>query len=98
MLPADIVSLLPMKSLLKPNKRITAANKAGGAAAVLGINRDFHEMTAETLGSNLTAFLGADLTGFAAGFAYGNLGKLLAFRLAVLADHLDHLGKMAGML
>jgi hypothetical protein len=50
------------------------------------------------LSSSLSAFLGAGLTGVAAGFAFGDLGPLLAFLLAILADHLDHLGKMAGML
>ena len=52
----------------------------------------------QMLGSNLTAFLGAGLTRFAAGFAFGNAWPLLALFLAVLADHLDHVGKMAGML
>jgi hypothetical protein len=37
----------------------------------------------------LTAFFGAGLAGFAAGFAFGNLGALLALFLAVRADHLD---------
>jgi hypothetical protein len=49
-------------------------------------------------GSGLSAFLGAGLTGFAAGFAFSDLGPFLAFLLAILADHLDHFGKMAGML
>jgi hypothetical protein len=43
------------------------------------------------LGS-LRAFLGADLTGLATGFAFGNIGKLLAFRLAGLADLFNALG------
>ena len=47
------------------------------------------------LSGDLPAFCGASLAGFAAGFAFGNLGELIAFRLAIVADHFDHLGKMA---
>src|SRR5208283_5739917 len=43
------------------------------------------------LGS-LRAFRGAGLTGLATGFAFGNIGKLLALRLAVLADLFNALG------
>jgi hypothetical protein len=43
------------------------------------------------LGS-LRAFRGAGLTGLATGFAFGNIGKLLAFRLAGLADLFYALG------
>src|SRR3984893_10829148 len=43
------------------------------------------------LGSNLTAFLGACLARLAAGLAFGDFGPLLAFLLAIRADHLDHL-------
>jgi hypothetical protein len=43
------------------------------------------------LSGGLPAFRGADLAGFAAGLAFDNLGELIAFRLAIVADHLDHL-------
>jgi hypothetical protein len=48
--------------------------------------------------ATITAFLGAGLTCIAASLALGNLGVLVAFFLAVVTKHLDHLGKMAGML
>src|SRR3984893_16425714 len=50
------------------------------------------------LGSNLVAFLGAGLAGFAAGFAFGDLREFFTFFLAVPANHRDHLGEMASML
>src|ERR1700730_7284699 len=50
------------------------------------------------LGSDLVAFLGAGLAGFAAGFAFGDLREFFTFFLAVPANHRDHLGEMASML
>ena len=46
----------------------------------------------------LTAFLGAGLACVTASLAFVNFGELVAFFLTIVADHLDHLGKMAGML
>jgi len=50
------------------------------------------------LGSDLVAFLGAGLAGFAAGFAFGDLREFFTFFLAVPANHRYHLGEMASML
>ncbi len=52
----------------------------------------------QVLGSSFTAFVGAGLARVAASLAFGNFGEFVAFFLAIVADHLDHLGKVAGML
>ena len=44
------------------------------------------------------AFLGAGLACVTASLAFGNFRELVAFFLAIIADHLDHPGKVAGML
>jgi hypothetical protein len=46
----------------------------------------------QILGSDLIAFRGASLTGFAAGFALGDFREFFAFFLAVPADHRDDFG------
>ena len=61
-----------------------ASEERGPAAAALPCN--------QILGSDLIAFRGACLTGFAAGFALGNFREFFAFFLAVPADHSDDLG------
>jgi Glucose inhibited division protein A len=50
------------------------------------------------LSGNLSTFRGAGLAGVAASLAYCNLGEFVALFLAIVAEHLDHLGKMACML
>jgi Pentapeptide repeats (8 copies) len=46
----------------------------------------------------LLAFIGAGLTSVATSLAFGNFRELVAFFLAIVADHLDGFSKMAGML
>ena len=46
----------------------------------------------------LLAFIGAGLTSVATSLAFGNFRELVAFFLAIVANHLDGFRKMAGML
>ena len=46
----------------------------------------------------LLAFIGAGYTSFATILAFSDLGELVAFFLAIVANHLDGSSKMAGML
>ena len=46
----------------------------------------------------LLAFFGAGLTSVATSLAFGNFGEVVAFFLAIVANHLDGFSKMAGML
>ena len=46
----------------------------------------------------LLAFIGAGLTSVATILAFSDLGELVAFFLAIVANHLDGFSKMAGML
>ena len=45
-----------------------------------------------------SAFIGAGLTSVATSIAFTDLGELVAFFLAIVANHLDGFSKMAGML
>ena len=46
----------------------------------------------------LVAFIGAGFTSVATILAFSDLGELVAFFLAIVANHLDGFSKMAGML
>ena len=46
----------------------------------------------------LPAFIGAGLTSVATSLAFGNFGEVVAFFLAIVANHLDGFSKMAGVL
>jgi hypothetical protein len=46
----------------------------------------------------LLALIGAGLTSVATSLAFGNFGEIVAFFLAIVANHLDGFSKMAGML
>ena len=46
----------------------------------------------------LLAFIGAGLASVATILAFSDLGELVAFFLAIVANHLDGFSKMAGML
>jgi hypothetical protein len=50
------------------------------------------------LGGNFVAFRCAGFARVATGLAFNDLGEVVAFLLAVVAKHLDHFGKMGGML
>jgi hypothetical protein len=45
----------------------------------------------------LLAFIGAGFTSVATILAFSDLGELVAFFLAIVANHLDGFSKMAGM-
>src|SRR3984893_17341093 len=46
----------------------------------------------------LLALIGAGLTSVATSLAFGNFGEIVAFFLAIVANHLDVFSEMAGML
>ena len=90
------------------NRNCSAPPRGKGREVVLGAENGSGWITTamgnvaqpltHILSGYLIAFCGAGFARVAAGLAFGDLWPLLAFLLAIPADHSYHLGQMAGVL
>src|SRR5262249_10865564 len=78
--------------------RASGVPSAGNGSGWVTFMPNIAQPLTQFLSGDLAAFLRAGFARVTASLAYGNLGELIAFFLAIVADHLDHLGKMTSML